>query len=52
LVTRSDEAFALLLFDNYIKKWKKLTTMDASDEVQQRGKYTKKRTLQLWRVEP
>jgi hypothetical protein len=47
LVTKSDEAFALLLFDNYIKKWKKLTTMHVSDEGQeklgrQRGKYTKK----------
>ncbi len=32
LVTKSHEAFALLLFDNYIEKWKKLTTMDVSDE--------------------
>jgi hypothetical protein len=48
LVTKSDEAFALLLFDNYTKKWKKLTTMDVSDEGQeklgrQRGKYTGKK---------
>jgi hypothetical protein len=48
LVTKSDEAFALLLFDNYIEKWKKLTTMDVSDEGQekqgrQRGKYTGKK---------
>ncbi len=58
LVTKSNEAFALLLFENYIEKWKKLTTMDVSDEGQeklgrQRVKYTeKKRTLQVWRVEP
>jgi hypothetical protein len=58
LATKSDEAFALLLFNNYIDKWKKLTTMDVSVEGQeklgqQRKKYTeKKRTLQVWRVEP
>jgi hypothetical protein len=58
LVTKSDEAFALLLFDNYIEKWKKSIATNASDEGQQkqgrqRGKYTgKKRTLQVWRVEP
>ncbi len=58
MVTKSDEAFALLLFDSYIEKWKKLTITDASDEQgqqkqgRQRGKYTKKRTLQVWRVVP
>ncbi len=35
-VTKSDEAIALLLFDNYIEKWKKWTTADASDEGQQK----------------
>jgi hypothetical protein len=47
LVTKSDEAFALLLFDNYIEKWKKSIATNASDEGQQkqgrqRGKYTGK----------
>jgi hypothetical protein len=57
LVTKSDEAFALLLFDNYIEKWKNLTTTDASDEGQKIGTterkvHWKKRTVQVWRVDP
>jgi hypothetical protein len=46
LVTKSDEAFALLLFDNYIEKWK--TPKGASEgenkQTRQRGKYTGKKS--------
>jgi len=46
LVTRSDEAFALLIFENYIDKWKSAMIPVNEDQKQnrQRGKFTAKKS--------